>query len=160
MKLCCYDNQPLYLWHKLKLRMVTFYRENDIVVSVACGYYSWQNFFLNSFCLLPLKSDLVHPFYFRKQDVELVAAPNGTVYLLYSDSRKVIWSFPSGPPIYSSYQAPIQQDSEKDTTVGPGRHSFVDCGDDWALYLNKQYGKLACSIFYLSFKLLHVMLLF
>lgn len=77
-----------------------------------------------------------------KQDVELVAAPNGTIYLLYSDSRKVIWSFPSGPPIYSAYQAPIQQDSEKDATVGPGRHSFVDCGDDWALYLNNQYGKL------------------
>jgi len=92
--------------------------------------------------------------------VELVAAPNGTVYLLYSDSRKVIWSFPSGPPIYSSYQAPIRQDDEKNTAVGPGRDSFVDCGDDWALYLNNQYGKLACCIFCPSFKLLHVMLLF
>lgn len=77
-----------------------------------------------------------------KPDVELVAAPNGTVYLLYSDSRKVVWSFPSGPPIYSSFQAPIAQDEEKDNALGPSRHSFVDCGDDWALYLNNQYGKL------------------
>lgn len=78
-----------------------------------------------------------------KQVVELVAAPNGTVYLIVSDSRKVLWSFPSGPPIYLSYQAPVPQDIEKENVVSlsPSRYSFIDCGDDWELYLNYQYGK-------------------
>lgn len=77
-----------------------------------------------------------------KQDVELVAAPNGTVYLIDIDSRKVLWSVTSGPPIYMSYQTPIREDDEKDKAVGQSRYSFLDCGDDWELYLNNNYGKL------------------
>ncbi|XP_021714102.1 serine/threonine-protein kinase/endoribonuclease IRE1a-like [Chenopodium quinoa] len=76
------------------------------------------------------------------QDVELVAALNGTVYLIDSDSRKVLWSFLSGPPIYVSYHTPIQEDGEKDRAVRRSKYSFMDCGDDWELYLNYDYGKL------------------
>ncbi|KAL9241510.1 hypothetical protein vseg_015617 [Gypsophila vaccaria] len=75
-------------------------------------------------------------------DVELIAAPNGTVYLIHSDSRKVVWSFPSGPPIYLSYREPIHQDDEKDHTVGHSTYSYLDCGDDWELYLNESNGIL------------------
>ncbi|KAK9713413.1 hypothetical protein RND81_06G025700 [Saponaria officinalis] len=76
-------------------------------------------------------------------DVELIAAPNGTVYFIHSDSRKVVWSFPSGPPIYLSYRAPLHQDEdEKDHTAEHSRHSFLDCGDDWELYLNHNNGRL------------------
>ncbi|KAL2906032.1 Serine/threonine-protein kinase/endoribonuclease IRE1a, partial [Bienertia sinuspersici] len=77
-----------------------------------------------------------------KLDVELVAAPNGTVYLIDSEYKKVLWSFASGPPIYVSYQTPIQEDDGKDKVVGHSRYSFLDCGDDWELYLNNDYGKL------------------
>ncbi|XP_056696765.1 serine/threonine-protein kinase/endoribonuclease IRE1a isoform X2 [Spinacia oleracea] len=77
-----------------------------------------------------------------KQDVELVAAPNGTVCLIDSDSRKILWSFASGPPIYMSYHSPVQEYDEKDKAVAHSRYSFLDCGDDWELYLNSNYGKL------------------
>lgn len=79
--------------------------------------------------------------------MELVAAPNGTVYLIDTDDRKVIWSFASGPPIYMSYHIPVQEGDEKDKAVGHSRYSFLDCGDDWELYMNNKYGKLVGHIF-------------
>ncbi|GAB4848372.1 hypothetical protein Ancab_003067 [Ancistrocladus abbreviatus] len=86
-------------------------------------------------------------FFEPNHDIELIAAPNGTVYLVEINSKKVLWSFSSGPSIYSSYHIPINQDDEKDDAVVTS-HSFVDCGDDWELYLNTDYGKLklGCTI--------------
>ncbi|KAH9613185.1 hypothetical protein KSS87_018935 [Heliosperma pusillum] len=88
------------------------------------------------------KSYLSCQYHYSTPDVELVAAPNGTVYLVHSDSKKIVWSFPSGAPIYLSYRAPLHPDDEKDHTVGPGGYSFLDCGDNWELYLNKNNVKL------------------
>ena len=52
---------------------------------------------------------------------------------------KVLWSFVSGPSIYSSYQAPLDQDNATDW----GSRYFVDCGDDWKLYMNsRHFGKM------------------
>lgn len=85
----------------------------------------------------------------REQDFELVVAPNGIVYMVdtrESDSRKVMWSFSSGPPIYKSYQAPIQENDEKDKVLGHSRYAFLECGDDWELYLNHEYGKVVSHI--------------
>ena len=79
--------------------------------------------------------------------MELVAAPNGTVYLIESDYKKVLWSFASGPPIYLSYQTPVHEDDEKDKLLGQSKYSFLDCGDDWELYMNNDYGKLVGSIY-------------
>ncbi|GMH25146.1 hypothetical protein Nepgr_026989 [Nepenthes gracilis] len=86
-------------------------------------------------------------FFEPKQEVELVAALNGTVYLIDSDSRKVLWSFSSGPPIHSSYHTPVNQEDKKDQAV-VSSYSYADCGDDWELYLNTHYGKLkiGCSM--------------
>ncbi|XP_030515996.1 serine/threonine-protein kinase/endoribonuclease IRE1a isoform X1 [Rhodamnia argentea] len=76
-------------------------------------------------------------------DTALVAALDGTIHLVDSDSRRVIWSFTSGPPIHSSYQAPINQDNENESSSGPSSGYFIDCGDDWELYMyNEHFGKM------------------
>lgn len=77
-------------------------------------------------------------------DTALVAALDGTIHLVDSDSRKVIWSVTSGPPIHSSYQAPINKDNENESSSGPSSGYFIDCGDDdWELYMhNEHFGKM------------------
>ncbi|XP_057543566.1 serine/threonine-protein kinase/endoribonuclease IRE1a-like isoform X1 [Amaranthus tricolor] len=114
---------------------------------------------------LSISSDLVLPspgeFYLHRpaarkplslppeQDFELVVAPNGIVYMVdtrESDSRKVMWSISSGPPIYKSYQAPVQENNEKDKVLGHSRYAFLECGDDWELYLNHEYGKVKLEL--------------
>ncbi|XP_051139476.1 serine/threonine-protein kinase/endoribonuclease IRE1a-like isoform X2 [Andrographis paniculata] len=47
-----------------------------------------------------------------------------------------VWSFSSGPQIYSSYQAPING-----TGVELENYYFIDCGDDWELYMHYFLGK-------------------
>lgn len=60
-----------------------------------------------------------------------------------SNSRSVIWSFSSGPPIYSSYQAPVDQDIDKENSSGANSGFFIDMGDDWELYAhNEHFGKM------------------
>lgn len=69
-------------------------------------------------------------FWFSKHDIALVAALDGTIYLMEASSRKLLWSFRSGSPIYSSYQAILDGDNDKQ----PRNDFFIDCGDDWELY--------------------------
>ncbi|CAN0903189.1 Serine/threonine-protein kinase/endoribonuclease IRE1b [Linum grandiflorum] len=60
-----------------------------------------------------------------------VADLDGTIHLLDAASAKILWSFATGSPIYSSYQANIDD------------LYYVDCGDDWDLYVHsKSEGKL------------------
>ncbi|MCI25102.1 serine/threonine-protein kinase/endoribonuclease IRE1a-like, partial [Trifolium medium] len=69
----------------------------------------------------------------------LVAALDGTMYLVASQENgamRVIWSFSTGSPIYSSYQAPINKDRGKRNTSSAPTSGFVECGDDWSLYMH------------------------
>ncbi|KAK8472121.1 hypothetical protein PHAVU_002G117600 [Phaseolus vulgaris] len=64
-----------------------------------------------------------------KPATALVAALDGTVYLVDSDSGRVFWSFSTGSPIYYSYHAPINNPNHNFT-------AFVECGDDWELIVH------------------------
>lgn len=79
-------------------------------------------------------------------DTALVAALDGTINLVYRESGRVIWSFSSGSPIYSSYQAPINHDDDKENASVPGGSYFVDCGDDWKLYAHTDLGKVSMDM--------------
>ncbi|KAK4430372.1 Serine/threonine-protein kinase/endoribonuclease IRE1a [Sesamum alatum] len=72
-------------------------------------------------------------------DTALVAALDGTIYLLEVGSMRPLWSFSSGSQIYSSYQAPV---SDKENASGVESNYFIDCGDDWELYAHNSLGKL------------------
>ena len=74
-----------------------------------------------------------------KPSTTLVAALDGTMYLVETGSMKVIWSFPTGSPIYDSYQAPLKKDSVKENVCGLA-NEFLECGDDWALYFHNRHG--------------------
>lgn len=55
---------------------------------------------------------------------------------------KIIWSFTSGTPIYSSYQAPIKHGYKKENASGSSsRPFFFDFGDDWELYMHTEHGR-------------------
>ncbi|KAK9284626.1 hypothetical protein L1049_023802 [Liquidambar formosana] len=80
-------------------------------------------------------------------DTALVAAPDGTIHLVESNFKKVLWSFTSGPSIYSSYQAPVNQDNDKENASGLSSGFFIECGDDWALYAHTEpHGKMKLSM--------------
>nr|XP_043605902.1 serine/threonine-protein kinase/endoribonuclease IRE1a [Erigeron canadensis] len=68
-----------------------------------------------------------------KLDTALVATLDGKISLVYRDSGRIIWSFASGSPIYSSYQAPLNHDAEKENASTPGGGYYIDCGEDWML---------------------------
>lgn len=56
---------------------------------------------------------------------------------------RVIWSFSTGSPIYSSYQAPINKERGKENASAAPISGFVECGDDWSLYMHdKHFGKM------------------
>ncbi|XP_059644992.1 serine/threonine-protein kinase/endoribonuclease IRE1a [Cornus florida] len=78
----------------------------------------------------------------NEHDTALVAALDGTIYLIEPKSRKVLWSFTSGSSIYSSYQAPVNHDNDTENVSGPGGGYFIDCGDDWELYAHNRLGKV------------------
>lgn len=84
-------------------------------------------------------------------DTALVAALDGTIYLLDVNTLKPLWSFSSGSRIYSSYQAPP---SDKENASGIESNYFIDCGDDWELYAHNSLGKLV--LIYFSFPELHL----
>lgn len=65
-----------------------------------------------------------------------MAAPDGTVYLVEIHSGKVLWSFKSGPSIYSSYQALPSHEGDGHNASRHSDDFFVDCGDDWELYMH------------------------
>ncbi|KAL3655153.1 hypothetical protein CASFOL_000939 [Castilleja foliolosa] len=71
-----------------------------------------------------------------KHDTAIVAAPDGTVYFVEIGSGKVLWSFSSGPSIYSSYQHFPNHEGEKLNASADGDNFYIDCGEDWELYLH------------------------
>ncbi|KAJ7944037.1 putative Kinase [Quillaja saponaria] len=73
-----------------------------------------------------------------KRSTALVAALDGTLYMVESGSMKIIWSFPTGPPIYSSYQAPDNNDKDKESVSGSNIRS-IECGEDWDLYMQTEH---------------------
>lgn len=80
----------------------------------------------------------------------LVATLDGTVFLVDTNLGEIRWSFESGPPIYSSFQddsAAAASDDDDDMNVNASDSNndyfYVDCGDDWQLYVHsKNFGKL------------------
>ncbi|KAI4314664.1 hypothetical protein L6164_027552 [Bauhinia variegata] len=80
-----------------------------------------------------------------KRDTALIVALDGTMYLVESGSMRVIWSFETGSPIYSSYQAPVNKDNDKENVSGLSTE-FLECGDDWGLYVQTtHFGKMRLS---------------
>ncbi|KAI7755750.1 hypothetical protein M8C21_032757, partial [Ambrosia artemisiifolia] len=78
-------------------------------------------------------------------DTALVATLDGTINLVYRDSGRIIWSFASGAPIYSSYQAPINHDDKENASSSGGSY-YIDCGDDWKLFAHTDLGKQAMDM--------------
>lgn len=76
----------------------------------------------------------------NEHDTALVAALDGKIHLVEPKSGEVFWSFASGPSIYSSYQAPAEHDNDNENASRVGSF-FIDCGDDWALYMHDAFGK-------------------
>lgn len=76
-----------------------------------------------------------------------MVALDGQIYLVDANSREILWSLSSGLPIYSSYQIPDHESSKDKTNASELTNDFyVDCGDDWALYLHGNgFGKVVCN---------------
>lgn len=82
-----------------------------------------------------------------KHETAILAAPDGTVYLVEIGSGKILWSFSSGPSIYSSYQQIPNHEGEKLNTSTDGDNFYIDCGEDWELYLHGTgLKKVVCSL--------------
>lgn len=80
------------------------------------------------------------------QETALVAALDGTINLVYRESGRIIWAFASGSPIYSSYQASINHDDDKENASAFGGRYFVDCGDDWKLFAHTDLGIMSMDM--------------
>jgi len=64
-------------------------------------------------------------------------------------SMKVIWSFSTRSPIYQSYRAPIKGDTDKENASAALPSGFMECGDDWSLYMHdRHFGKMVCVLRY------------
>ncbi|KAL2506013.1 Serine/threonine-protein kinase/endoribonuclease IRE1b [Abeliophyllum distichum] len=72
-----------------------------------------------------------------KHDTAIAAAPDGMVYLVEIGSGQILWSFTSGPSIYSSYQALPNNEGEKLDSSADGDNFYIDCGEDWDLYIHR-----------------------
>ncbi|XP_061346104.1 serine/threonine-protein kinase/endoribonuclease IRE1a-like [Gastrolobium bilobum] len=78
----------------------------------------------------------------RKPATALIAALDGTIYLVESSSGRVIWSFPTGSPIYHSYQAPILNNNNPNNNSSGPISGLIECGDDWELIVHdSHFGK-------------------
>lgn len=84
-----------------------------------------------------------------KAETALIATLDGTLYLMdtqENDPMRVIWSFSTGSPIFSSYQAPVNKERGKEnnaSAVPVPVSGLVECGDDWSLYMHdKHFGKM------------------
>ena len=87
-----------------------------------------------------------------KHSTALIAGLDGTVHLVESNSKRVIWSFESGTPIYTSYQATSGQDNDKENASDPSGRFFIDCGDDWDLYMHSEhFGKTVWCLVCVSY---------
>ncbi|XWS29112.1 hypothetical protein CRYUN_Cryun24cG0000500 [Craigia yunnanensis] len=82
-----------------------------------------------------------------EQETELAARTDGTIVLRTKKSKRVIWSFASGSPIYSSYQAPPTFDNGNENASQPSTAFFIDCGVDWELYVHATHSnKMKLSV--------------
>lgn len=78
-----------------------------------------------------------------KREIAVVADLDGKVYLVDTGSKKILWSFSSGRPIYSSYQEFLSHDNDKSNASESDNDFYIDCGEDWALYAHsKSFGKV------------------
>ncbi|KAJ0654619.1 putative non-specific serine/threonine protein kinase [Helianthus annuus] len=82
-----------------------------------------------------------------KHDSILVAAPDGTLYQVDISSGKIIWSFPSGTQIYDAHQALNLEDVEHNSSRQHNKF-YIDCGDDWQLYIHGINSKAEASNFF------------
>lgn len=121
-------------------------RRATICVLLLAVVYSWivsclsssaiTNTSLQNFNLL---NSLLPPT--PKLETAIVADLDGEVYLVDASSRKILWSFSSGGPIYSSYQAFLNHDNEESDDSESNDDFYIDCGEDWALYAHsKSFG--------------------
>lgn len=58
------------------------------------------------------------------------------MYLVEVGSGKILWSFSSGPSIYSSYQQIPNLEGEKLNASTDADNFYIDCGEDWELYVH------------------------
>jgi serine/threonine-protein kinase/endoribonuclease IRE1 len=78
-----------------------------------------------------------------KREIVIVTDLDGKVYLVDTGLRKVLWSFESGRPIYSSYQEFLSRDNDISNASESDNDAYIDCGEDWALYAHsKRLGKV------------------
>ncbi|QCD82170.1 serine/threonine-protein kinase/endoribonuclease IRE1 [Vigna unguiculata] len=85
---------------------------------------------------------------YRVATTALVVTLDGTMYLVDRSpgSMKVIWSFSTGSPIYQSYRATVKRDTDKENASAALMSGFVECGDDWSLYMHdRHFGKMRIS---------------
>lgn len=75
-------------------------------------------------------------FFYGRHETALLATLDGTLSLIEIDSLKIVWSIKTGLPIYSSYQALQNLDLNAENASGHGDDTYIDCGDDWILYMH------------------------
>lgn len=86
-------------------------------------------------------SDLFHPPPpLPKPDSILLAAPDGKIYQMDTSSGNILWSIPTGPPIYDAHQSHNLEDDEHNSSRQQNNF-YVDCGDDWQLYVHYKNAK-------------------
>lgn len=81
-----------------------------------------------------------------KKDTAVGVTLDGTISLVYRDSGKNIWSFPTGSPIYSSYHAPINHTNDKEIASASEGSYFVDIGNDWKLHVHTNSSQVSMDI--------------
>ncbi|XVE94387.1 hypothetical protein REPUB_Repub02eG0004400 [Reevesia pubescens] len=95
---------------------------------------SIRGFFCSEISQTSLSNHLLPPP--SNDGLAVVVTLDGKMHLVDRVSRKVHWSFASGRPIYSSYQAFNDSDNDKLNASGPNSDLYVDCGDDLQLYVH------------------------
>ncbi|GJW46838.1 PUG domain-containing protein [Tanacetum coccineum] len=71
-----------------------------------------------------------------EQVVEIIKSWNALVNI----SGKILWSIPTGPPIYDAHQSPNLEDDEHNSSRQQNNF-YIDCGDDWQLYIYDKNSK-------------------
>ncbi|GJZ36856.1 serine/threonine-protein kinase/endoribonuclease IRE1b-like protein [Tanacetum coccineum] len=60
-------------------------------------------------------------------------------------SGKILWSIPTGPPIYDAHQSPNLEDDEHNSSRQQNNF-YIDCGDDWQLYIYDKNSKVEIEL--------------
>ncbi|GJX91971.1 serine/threonine-protein kinase/endoribonuclease IRE1b-like protein [Tanacetum coccineum] len=96
--------------------------------------------------------------YLKNEKLEQVVAIIKSWNALVNISGKILWSIPTGPPIYDAHQSPNLEDDEHNSSRQQNNF-YIDCGDDWQLYIydkNSKAEKLPFSVEELIGKTPHV----